>query len=198
MYFFQDGDPTIHIPECPDTEEDPDVSEIALRNLQKVDSINVINQLRIKPSSKSRFAIPLCRLQYLLLVRPISEVNVQRLENDFVMGYRDGDRVLYVSAYNGEDVVLTVTEDICDSWSSHWRAANDSFEKYLAADSDLKVFSNKMFFVYEGNHRLSAWWRHINKHHGSDPTWHISVDCIVLDARKQNNNLLNAMNNINW
>ena len=95
------------------------MSEIALRNVQKVDSINVINQLRIKPSSKSQFAILLCRLQCLPLVRPIREVNVERLQNDFVMGYWDGDRVLYVSAYNGEDVVSTVTEDICDSWSCH-------------------------------------------------------------------------------
>ena len=174
------------------------MSEITIRNLQKVDSINVINQLQIKPSSKSRFAIPLCRWQYLPLQRHISEVNVHRLQNDFVMSYREGDRLLCVSAYNGEDAMSAVTENIRDSWSSHWRAANDSFEKYLAADKDLKVFSNKMFFVYEGNHRLSAWWRHINKHHGSDPTWHISVDYIVLDARKQNGNLLNTMSDINW
>ena len=68
-----------------------------LRKRQKCDSNSVINRLRIEPEAKSRFSIPLCRLHTLLLVRPINEVDVQRLENKFVTGYRDSDRVLYVA-----------------------------------------------------------------------------------------------------
>ena len=55
---------------------DVDGSELLLRKKQKQDSINVIDQLRIKPEEKSRLKIPLCRLQALPLVRPINEVDV--------------------------------------------------------------------------------------------------------------------------
>ena len=72
----------------------------------------MIHRLRIKPLVKSRFTIFLCRLQCLPLVRPINEVDVAWLQNEFVMGYRDGDRAMYVSSYNNLDEVLYVSEDI--------------------------------------------------------------------------------------
>ena len=40
-----------------------------------------------------------------------------------------------------------------------------------------------MFYVWEGYHRLTAWWRHINNHHPLDKDWHISAECIVVDPR---------------
>ncbi len=73
--------------------------------------------MRFKPLGKSRFSIPLCRLRSLPLVRPINDVDVSRLENEFVMGYRDGDRAMYVSAYNNLDEPLDVSDDIKSSWS---------------------------------------------------------------------------------
>ena len=129
-----------------------DQSEIMLRKRQKRDSNSVINRLRIEPEAKSRFSIPLCRLRTLPLVRPINEVDVQRLENEFVTGYRDGDRVLYVAIYNDKAETLDVTSDLYDSWSGHWQSANDRFEAELVADPDLARFSGKMFYVWEGNH----------------------------------------------
>ena len=60
------------------------VCELALRKSQKEDSIGVIQRLRIKPTGKSHLSIPLCRLRALPLVRPISEVDVERLECEFV------------------------------------------------------------------------------------------------------------------
>jgi hypothetical protein len=157
----------------------------------------VIHRVRIKPLAKSRFSIPLCRLQCLPLVRPISEVDVARLQNEFVMGYRDGDRAMYVSPYNNLDEVLHVSDDIRASWSSLWQEASDEFDSMLEKDSDLSNFVGKMFFVREGNHRLTAWFRHINKHHSMDKDWHISVDCIVVDPRNCAAVFLNAMNDIN-
>ena len=105
--------------------------------------------------------------------------------------------MLYVSSYNNFDRSLDVSDAIKDSWSDLWKFANKCFEERLAQDEDLALLSDKMFFVYEGNHRLTAWTRHINKYHGSDADWHLSVDCILLDARRQNGVFLNAMNDIN-
>ena len=101
-------------------ESNPDETELLIWRTQKEDSNVVIQRVRIKPLVKSRFSIPLCRLQCLPLVRPISEVDVSRLQNEFVMGYRDGDRAMYVSPYNNLDEVLHVSEDIRASWSLLW------------------------------------------------------------------------------
>ena len=179
-------------------ESNSEETELEIRRSQKDDSIGVIHRVRIKPLSKSRFSIPLCRLQCLPLVRPISEVDVARLQNEFVMGYRDGDRAMYVSLYNNLDEVLLVSDDIRASWSSLWQESSDEFDAMLEKDSDLSQFVGKMFFVWEGNHRLTAWLRHINKHHSMDKDWHISVDCIVVDPRNCAAVFLNAMNDINW
>jgi hypothetical protein len=50
----------------------------------------------------------------------------------------------------------------------------------------------------EGNHRLTAWWRHINNHHANEKSWHISVDCIIVDPRGYTGVFFNAMSDINW
>jgi hypothetical protein len=139
----------------------------------------------------------LCRLQCLPLVRPISEVNVARLQNEFVMGYRDGDRAMYVSPYNNLDEVLHISDNIRASWSSLWQEFSNEFNSMLKKDSDLSHFIGKMFFVWEENHRLTAWFKHINKHHSMDKDWHLSVDCIVVDSRNCVAVFFNAMNDIN-
>ena len=175
-----------------------DQSEIMLGNRQKCDSNSVINRLRIVPEAKSRFSIPLCRLRTLPLVRPINEVDVQRLENEFVTSYRDGDRVLYVAIYNDKAETLDVTSNISDSWSGLWQSTNDRFEAELVADLDLAKFSSKMFYVWVGNHRVTAWWHHVNNFHRDDEASHISVHCIVLDPRNEIGVLLDAMNDISW
>ena len=38
--------------------------------------------------------------------------------------------------------------------------------------TDLTHLASKMFYVWEGNHRLMAWWRNIYKHHLLDKNWH--------------------------
>ena len=123
---------------------------------------------------------------------------MQRLENEFVTGYRDGDRVLYVSIYNNRAETLDVTSDMYDSWNGLWQSANDHFPAELDADPDLARFSGKMFYMWEGNHRVTAWWHHVNNFHHNDEAWHISVHCIVLDPWNETGLLLDAMNDINW
>ena len=177
---------------------DPIVSELELRKTQKEDSNGVIQRLRIKPIVKSRFSILLCRLQCLPLVHPISEVEVQRLECEFVMGYREEDRVMYVLSFNDVSVDMSVSLDIVSSWSPLWQETNVEFEVKIRDDPDLAHLSGKIFFVWEGNHRLTAWWRPINNNHANEKSWHISVDCIMIDPRDCTGAFLNVMSNINW
>jgi hypothetical protein len=103
---------------------DPVVCELELWKSQKEDSIGVIQRLRIKPTGNYRLSITLCRLRALPLVRLISEVEVQRLECEFVMGYREDDRVLYVYVFNDVPVDLPIPPRIMASWSPLWQEAS--------------------------------------------------------------------------
>ena len=79
-----------------------------------------------------------------------------------------------------------------------WQHVNEEFKKELMADDDLAQLRGKMFYVWDGNHRVSAWMRHITNCHPMDLHWHKRVHCIVLDPRGQVANLLNAMSDVNW
>ena len=171
---------------------DADGNELLFHKEQKQDSISIIDQLRIKPEEKSRLKIPLCRLWALPLVRLIKEVDVQRLENEFINGYWDGDHVLYVALYNNHKDSLDVSDNIMAFWNDHWKAASNRFDARLLADPDLAPMVGKMFYVWKGNHCLT------NKFHANEGKWHMPVWCIVLDPRGNNGILLNAMNDINW
>lgn len=184
--------------ECP-----PDVtsvleSEQLHRKQLKVDTIGLINTLRIQPIMKSRLEVPLCRMIVMDEVRPVGEIDVQRLESEFMNGYRDGDRVLYISPYNNLETTRDLTEEEIATWSPHWQHVNEEFEKELMADDDLVQLRGKMFYVWDGNHCVSAWMQHITNCHPGELDWHKRVHCIILDPRGQVANLLNAMSDINW
>jgi hypothetical protein len=65
---------------CPLDESNPEETELLIRRSQKGDSNAVIHRVRMRPLAKSRFSISLCPLECLPLVRPISEVDVSRLQ----------------------------------------------------------------------------------------------------------------------
>ncbi|KAG0571650.1 hypothetical protein KC19_VG030900, partial [Ceratodon purpureus] len=176
----------------------PVFSANEMRLLHKKDAIGIINRLRNAPQDKSILCIPLCRLITCPLVRPIIEQDVRKLENDFVRGYRVGERVIYVSLYDAHDRETRVTGSEEVWLNPIWRRQNKRFEARLQADPDLLQFSQKFFHVYEGNHMVTAWTRHIQILHVDDPNWYFSPDCIILDGRQQHGLLLNAMNDINW
>ena len=73
-----------------DEEEDKALLKLnkdELRILQKVDSIQVIEGMRISPKDTSRFNIPLCRMVYMPLVRPTLVYDVKKLEAEFTYRY---------------------------------------------------------------------------------------------------------------
>ena len=121
--------------------------ELELHKSQKEDSNGVIQRIRIKPTNKFRFSISLCRLRGLPFFRPISEVEVQRLESEFVMVHQEGDRVIYVSAFNDVPVDLPVSPAIMAAWSPLWQEASAEFDVKLKDDPDLAHLVGKMFFV---------------------------------------------------
>jgi hypothetical protein len=76
------------------------LNEDELRELEKVNSIQCIDGMRITPKVDFRFDILLCRMIYILLVRPTLINDIKRLEAESTHGYWPGAPVYYVSIDN--------------------------------------------------------------------------------------------------
>lgn len=97
--------------------------------------------------------IPLCKMISMLVVKPTLKIDVLKVEHDFHMGYKEGDKVFYVSATNQqrEEAIVDTYEE---GWDQHWKVANDESEVFLKGDLDLSKFLGHMLHVWDGNHSL--------------------------------------------
>ena len=71
------------------------------------------------------------------------------------------------------------------------------FEQFLQSNRELQFLSNKMFYVWDGNHKLVAWTEFISVAHPNDLDWHFHVRTIVLHTLDNVINILTAMHDIN-
>jgi len=78
--------------ESPNEDDHSGLDEDEMRTRQKLNSVATISSLRFQPTSLSRFPIPLCRMLPMPMVRPTLQSDLIKLEQEFVHGYRDGDR----------------------------------------------------------------------------------------------------------
>jgi hypothetical protein len=69
------------------------------------------------------------------------------------MGYREGDKVFYVSTTNwqGEESLVDAYEK---GWDQHLKVANDEFEVILEGDPNFSRFLGCMFHVWDRDHYL--------------------------------------------
>jgi hypothetical protein len=173
------------------------LNEDKLRELQKANSIQCIEGMRMLPKEASRFDIPLCRMVYMPLVRPTLTHDIKRLEAEFIHGYRPGAPVFYVSITNEHGEERFVKDVDTSKWDPHWTSVNKDFEVKLASNPHLRSLYGRMFFICDGNHCFKAWTCYIDKLHRDDLEWHYVVDNIFLDTRGKGGLLMNAMHDIN-
>lgn len=145
----------------------------------------------MKSISKSRLSISLCKLIPLLLVRSILEVDVQLLKNEFVNGYREGNKVLYISLYDNNGVLKNIYN--AETWGEYWQSCNESFKRLLKSDCNYEKFSEKMFYIWEDNHRVTDWRWHIDCVHPKNHEWYHSIDYTLFEPTSSVAILLNAM-----
>ena len=91
-----------------------------------------------------------------------------------------------------------VTAEMRKGWSKLWKKANRDFERALNSNLKLAKFLNKMFHVWDSNHRLLAWYPLIEWNHMFDPAFHVPVKSIVLRITDTNRKeILHAMTDWN-
>jgi hypothetical protein len=95
------GDAPMDVNDDEQDEANEMLNEDELRVLQKVNSIQCIESMRILPKEVSRFDIPLCQMVYMPLVRPTLANDIKRLEAEFTHGYTTISLVLqcFMSPY---------------------------------------------------------------------------------------------------
>ena len=110
----------------------------------------------------------------------------------------EGCGFFYVALQDQHGHTNDVTPSVVAKWSSEWKEVNAEFEKKLLADDDLNIFSNKMFMVWDGNHRLQAWMPIIEQFHTHDINWHFSVEGVILDPKGDVPSVIAALHEVNW
>ncbi len=90
---------------------------------------------------------------------------------------------------------MEVTKDIEKGWDQNQKDCNVKFKDFLNANPDLKILSNKMFYVWDENHRLKAQYLYINREHQNEKDY-----TFCQNALKGTNNVvqfLTTMINLN-
>ena len=183
--------------ESQDDDEQFGDDEDEIRTRQQLNSVATISSLIFQPIFVSRFSIPLCRLVAMPLVRPTLQSDLDKLEQEFVHGYRDGAAVFYVTLTDELGSTQEVTSAVKENWGSIWNAQNEEFNMYLLSVPELSHMENLMFFVCDGNHRRQAWLNHIDRLHKNDPSWHFRVDSILLNTKDKLGLVMQVMHTIN-
>ena len=166
---------------------------------ESVPTSSRLDKLKWKPKQKGRLFIPLCRMMPLPVVRPYLKNDVSQLAIHFMIdGYMEGNGFFYVALEDNHGHTKDVTPNVVANWSSEWKEVNDEFEKKLLADEDLKIFSNKMFMDWDGNHRLQAWMPIIEEFHTHDINWHFCVEGVILDPKGDVPSVIAALHEVNW
>jgi hypothetical protein len=172
-------------------------SEDVIRSRQKLNAVATIANLRLQPVHISRHHIPLCQMVSMSMVRPTLSCDLTKLEEEFVHGYRDGAAVFYVSITIEQGDSQEVTQQDKEKWGPLWDEENEKFNKYLRGIPGMQDYVNMMFFVCDGNHRRLAWMNHIERLYKNEPSWHYSVDAIVLDTKGRIGLVMQVMHDIN-
>ena len=141
----------------------------------RVNSVEILQNCQILQGRKAQMDVPLYRMISLQVVRLALAMDIEKMKADFIHGYRPRAAVFYLSTTNIQGTERTVSDENCMSWNAHWRRKNVEFEEFLNADPELHFFSNKMFYVYDGNHKLVAWTEFIHKAHPNDLDWHFQI-----------------------
>ena len=114
------------------------------------------------------------------------------MEADFFNGYCVGDRVFYISATNSKGNFQFVDDEV------HASQANAVFESQLDTDLSLTAYKNKMFFIWDDNHKYFTWTNYIDRIYTEDFEHHVFVESIILAPEPDDIlSLLTAMHDIN-
>lgn len=129
--------------------------------------------------------IPLCWMVGMEVVKPTLDDNIAILSRSFHVGYILGSTTFYMvlEHFLEDGYIQEVNDDIRATWDDAWKEKNEVFETFLR-DNNLSYFSNKMFFIWDGNDKFKAWYKNKSENF-QDVDYHIAPTSIVLDGQEK-------------
>ena len=70
------------------------------------------------------------------------------------------------------------------TWDTHWQMFDKELKGELKGKKKLSFLSNKMLYVWEGNHCTLAWMELIFEKYKENKAWHFRVVSTVIDPSK--------------
>jgi hypothetical protein len=80
----------------------------------------------------------------MLVVKHALNIDILKMEHAFHSGYKEGDKVFYVSPTNWQGGVESLV-GFEIKWNSQWKSKNDRFKEILHSNPNLKNFPIKYF-----------------------------------------------------
>lgn len=96
-------------------------------------------------------------------------------------GYVAEKGAFIISIWNYAREEILVSEKYVQEWDAIWKEVNDEFERDVGSNPRLAALSNRMFFVWDGNHRLCAWQSAIKERFSRTREKHQRILCTVID-----------------
>ncbi|MCO5574056.1 hypothetical protein L7F22_027833 [Adiantum nelumboides] len=157
-----------------DSSKDDDTNDVIPKSINKPQGLEFLESITMNKGMMPPL-IPLCRCVVNEKVRELRrDLSLLKrvLEDDgyFVM---KGSFILSISMPDG--TTKDVDDNIMKTWDKNWCLVNKEFEEELKTDAKWSVLSNKMFFVWEGNHRTAAWMQCIKEIYQNNKKMHIRV-----------------------
>ena len=142
--------------------------------------------------------IPFCRMVFMTAARSPLRSDVEKLKAEFVTGYRPRSTCFYVSLKSFSLIEKHVQPADRESWSTQWQQVDRKFEALLSSRPEFATFSNKFFFVWDGNHHHTPWCEVISELHPNDSSFHVPMRAVIIKPSMENRHiLLNAMSDWN-
>jgi hypothetical protein len=141
-------------------------------------------------------SIPSCHLLTMSIIKPTLKINVFKMEQTFFIGYWKDEKMFYIF-FTQLERWRRKGEHLLQYFEFVWKEKNVEFKKLLVEDPHMCWLSWKMFHIWDGNHRLQAWWPYIDLNHPNETKWQVKVDSFVLDTTNGLVELLITMTNIN-
>jgi hypothetical protein len=71
-----------------------------VQNQTKINMGEILEKYNITPKCKAQMHVPLCMMVPMPIVRHAFKINILKMEQTFHMGYKEGDKVSYLSPTN--------------------------------------------------------------------------------------------------
>jgi hypothetical protein len=90
-----------------------------IHNQTKINTTEILQKYKISPKQKARMVVALCQMVSMMVVRPALKIDILKMEQAFHMGYKEGDKVFYLSlmSWKGKEQNVFLHSG---TWDEHW------------------------------------------------------------------------------